>query len=320
MPEVEAIKKTVFFVTRIGKPDTAPRTRSDDLMEFLLEPVVRDLDDQLTVVRADKLAAYGRITNEIVYHLINSKLIVVDATGLNPNVFYELGIAHAYQRRVVLLIDDPAAIPFDVQQEACIPVPGEGALPARLIKELHPVLLEALTKALNEQIAPGPVAAALAQLAPLNITADEATKLLREQVADLRERMAGLEHRLPVYEPITSYVDSGITFDYSAMQNTPVWHMGNPQFWDYYTQAASTPTPKSEIDGVLDELIAKYKLGDLRIQVQGGRASVELRFADGDLTSRAVSLPPTATTPKAVRTFAEAFIQSALTQRSATGR
>jgi hypothetical protein len=42
--------------------------------------------------------------------------VVADITGRNPNVFYELGIAHTYGQRVVLLAQGTEDIPFDLQR------------------------------------------------------------------------------------------------------------------------------------------------------------------------------------------------------------
>ncbi|MDK7536035.1 hypothetical protein OWP14_29035, partial [Bacillus paranthracis] len=45
----------------------------------------------------------------------NSDLIVADLTDLNPNVFYELGIAHALRKNVILLTQQIDELPFDLR-------------------------------------------------------------------------------------------------------------------------------------------------------------------------------------------------------------
>jgi hypothetical protein len=47
--------------------------------------------------------------------IINSKLVVADCTGRNPNVFYEMGIAHTLGRPVILLTQVPDDVPFDLR-------------------------------------------------------------------------------------------------------------------------------------------------------------------------------------------------------------
>lgn len=97
-------------------------------MELLLTPIVQVYDKNL---RADRLTALGDINDNIIQHLRHAKAIVADATSQNPNVFYELGIAYALGRPVVLIIDDPKRIPFDTQTLAHIIIASDGQPPSR---------------------------------------------------------------------------------------------------------------------------------------------------------------------------------------------
>jgi hypothetical protein len=42
-------------------------------------------------------------------------VVVCDCTGRNPNVFYEIGIAHTLGREVILITQNAADIPFDLR-------------------------------------------------------------------------------------------------------------------------------------------------------------------------------------------------------------
>jgi hypothetical protein len=53
-----------------------------------------------------------RIYNEIA----KADIVVAEMTGRNPNVFYEVGYAHALGKRVVLMTQSARDIPFDLQQ------------------------------------------------------------------------------------------------------------------------------------------------------------------------------------------------------------
>ena len=44
------------------------------------------------------------------------KFAIADCTGRNPNVFYELGIAHTLGKPVVLMTQNMDDVPFDLQQ------------------------------------------------------------------------------------------------------------------------------------------------------------------------------------------------------------
>ena len=44
-----------------------------------------------------------------------AKVLVAELTKRNPNVFYELGLAHALRKPVVLVAGDKDDVPFDLQ-------------------------------------------------------------------------------------------------------------------------------------------------------------------------------------------------------------
>ena len=66
-------------------------------------------------IRADEIYSNGPIIEDI-WRLINeARVIVADMTERNPNVFYEVGLAHAIGKDVVLLAQDVNDIPFDLR-------------------------------------------------------------------------------------------------------------------------------------------------------------------------------------------------------------
>jgi hypothetical protein len=67
------------------------------------------------VKRADDILSQNNILSDIVSGIVSSDLIVADLTGANPNVYYELGIAHALNKNVILLTQDIKELPFDLR-------------------------------------------------------------------------------------------------------------------------------------------------------------------------------------------------------------
>ncbi|HLA43117.1 MAG TPA: hypothetical protein VJZ27_06760, partial [Aggregatilineales bacterium] len=65
--------------------------------------------------RADTSPRLGAIIDEIRHDIKNADVIVADCTGNNPNVFYELGFAHALGKQVILIAQSIADLPFDIQ-------------------------------------------------------------------------------------------------------------------------------------------------------------------------------------------------------------
>jgi hypothetical protein len=65
--------------------------------------------------RADQIARPGRITEQVIDAIAAADAVVADISGLNPNVIYELGYAHASGATLLLLSQDPGASPFDLR-------------------------------------------------------------------------------------------------------------------------------------------------------------------------------------------------------------
>jgi hypothetical protein len=55
------------------------------------------------IFRTSDLLNQQNILKDIVVSIYESDLILADLTGLNANVFYELGLAHALRKNVILL-------------------------------------------------------------------------------------------------------------------------------------------------------------------------------------------------------------------------
>lgn len=61
-----------------------------------------------------------------IFNQINkADVIVADMSGRNPNVFYEVGYAHALNKLVILLTKDPEDIPFDLKHRQHIIYNGQ---------------------------------------------------------------------------------------------------------------------------------------------------------------------------------------------------
>ena len=80
----------------------------------IYEPAIRKAG--LRPIRADDdMFSTGKIVDQIWLGIHSSKVLVAELTGRNPNVFYELGLAHALQKPVVLVSATEKDVPFDVQ-------------------------------------------------------------------------------------------------------------------------------------------------------------------------------------------------------------
>jgi hypothetical protein len=71
--------------------------------------------------RADDIRA-PNILETILKGIAQAEFIIADLSGANPNVFYELGIAHCAKNsaKVILLTQDMSFVPFDLRHLRCI--------------------------------------------------------------------------------------------------------------------------------------------------------------------------------------------------------
>jgi hypothetical protein len=70
----------------------------------------------LRAVRADAdIFGTGKIIDQVWTGINAAKVLVAQLTSRNPNVFYELGLAHALEKPVVLVSSNEEDIPFDLR-------------------------------------------------------------------------------------------------------------------------------------------------------------------------------------------------------------
>jgi hypothetical protein len=103
-----------FYITPIGDDGSEYRKHSDLFLSSLIEPALKDL--KLKVIRADRILEPGMITAQALEHIVNAKLVIVDLSFHNPNVFYEMAIRHSCKLPVIQICRKSDKIPFDVNQ------------------------------------------------------------------------------------------------------------------------------------------------------------------------------------------------------------
>lgn len=69
----------------------------------------------LAAHRADDLYTPSTITSDIWKYTQEAVVILADLTGKNPNVFYELGLAHALAKPAVMITQSMDDVPFDLR-------------------------------------------------------------------------------------------------------------------------------------------------------------------------------------------------------------
>jgi hypothetical protein len=119
-----ATERTIVFAPTVFK---TPDRRVDPrlvgvLMPFgaAFDPVYRAIQGAcaaagLTCRRADDIWDQSEVIQDIFALIFEASIVVADFTGRNPNVFYEVGIAHTLGKHVVPITQSKQDVPFDVQ-------------------------------------------------------------------------------------------------------------------------------------------------------------------------------------------------------------
>src|SRR5215218_812060 len=104
-----------FFISPIGEAESDTRKKADQTLKHLVRKAVEPEPLNCKVDRADEDTDPGSITPRMLNAIRTADLVVIDLTDHNPNVFYEMAIAHGYRRPCVHIITEGQKIPFDVK-------------------------------------------------------------------------------------------------------------------------------------------------------------------------------------------------------------
>jgi hypothetical protein len=116
--KAEKNPKSVFVVSPIGVPGTEVHRRAMYALKYIFREALKG--DEWDVHRADEGKSPDSIGQHVIRKLYEADLVVADLTGHNPNVFYELAIAHGWRKPVVHLISKGETVPFDIVDQRTI--------------------------------------------------------------------------------------------------------------------------------------------------------------------------------------------------------
>lgn len=77
-------------------------------------------EEGFSIERADEIFGTQPIIEDIWEGINSASIIVADVTGRNPNVMYEIGMAHTVGKPVVIIAQNMDDVPFDLKQYRCI--------------------------------------------------------------------------------------------------------------------------------------------------------------------------------------------------------
>ncbi|MCK4394533.1 toll/interleukin-1 receptor domain-containing protein [Candidatus Bipolaricaulota bacterium] len=108
VPEPVVDPKLCFIIMPFGPEELT------DVYEYFVKPSIETNCD-LRCERGDDVFGSNVIMDDIRRSIERARLVVADLTGRNPNVFYEVGIAHTLNKEVLLLSQSMSDVPFDLR-------------------------------------------------------------------------------------------------------------------------------------------------------------------------------------------------------------
>lgn len=119
----------------------------DTYYREIFTPAVRDA--HLRPQRADSLFRPGAIMADIWQMIQDTRVLLAELTTKNPNVFYELGLAHAIGKPVVLVSETMDDVPFDLR---ALRVLGYDKNEPNWGQNLQDAITESLLESIDEPI------------------------------------------------------------------------------------------------------------------------------------------------------------------------
>ena len=117
-------KEQVFVIMKFG----------DAILDSAYEGAYKSISEQfnLRCFRIDEIEDSGKISEQILEQIAESKYIIADLTGSRPNCYYECGFAHALGKELILSVHKDDSIHFDLSGHRFIQWSTESELRRKL--------------------------------------------------------------------------------------------------------------------------------------------------------------------------------------------
>ncbi|MEI7870192.1 MAG: hypothetical protein WCI11_20090 [Candidatus Methylumidiphilus sp.] len=108
---VSSSKPKAFVAMQFSEP-------YNDVYRDAVEPLVKEIGFE--PLRVDDVYGPRIVINDIINNLSESSIVLAEISEKNANVYYELGLAHAFGKPTLLMATKGTSLPFDVGAHRCI--------------------------------------------------------------------------------------------------------------------------------------------------------------------------------------------------------
>ena len=99
-----------------------------DIFAAIKATILDSLEGHWECVKANDASSPGVVDEKIVHEMLNADLVIAviadprHANPINPNVMYELGVAHSFRKSTIVIADSRIKLPFDIQSVESVQV------------------------------------------------------------------------------------------------------------------------------------------------------------------------------------------------------
>lgn len=129
--DISPDKKLVFVLT--------PFNKNFESTFEIIRKVCNQVD--LKCLRGDEDFIKSDIFSHILKKLLKANIVIANIDGRNPNVFYELGLAHALDKNTILIAKTKSELPIDVKSKYMILYQDDNDLETELKSQLLKIYL-----------------------------------------------------------------------------------------------------------------------------------------------------------------------------------
>jgi hypothetical protein len=193
------------------------------------------------------------IHKEILSNIYNDDIVVVDVSGRNPNVFFELGVRMATQKPTVIVKDDTTSYPFDTGPNRFVEYPSDLRHPQMEVFKVR------LAEALSATLLHSPEKSFIGQLGPFQIPKIEAKEITVNDA--ILARLEAMDRRLLSISSSStdrSHDDMMISFSEDISVRRRI---------DGRTELVCMNIPKSQISLGLQDFRNKSKFNDIAFRL-----------------------------------------------------
>lgn len=110
-------------------------------LDFVHDVLKRTVESyNINCVRADEMAVARPVMEDVKSQIAAADLVLVDFTGMNPNVYYEAGLADAWKKDWIVLAQSTDDLTFDVRHIRSITYSNTMGADVKLEKDLRRAL------------------------------------------------------------------------------------------------------------------------------------------------------------------------------------